>query len=376
MVARLLVGGLLLVALGFCSRDPEVTGPEGPPADSTSNPPPDTSSVEIITKVVADQLDFPWELVWGPDSKIWFTERPGRISKLDPETGNITPLLTINDVYSVSESGLLGMAIPPDVSKNPYLFVAYTYKKNGQNTLKVVRYNYSEESLTDPFIVLDDVRGGGIHNGCRLLVAGDKLFITTGDSNDQSLPQNLSSNNGKILRVNFDGSVPSDNPDPSTPVWSYGHRNAQGLVLANDSLFSSEHGPDTDDEINIIHKGANYGWPDVKGECDGNEQEFCDEHHVVPSIKSWTPTIAPSGMEYYSGDEIPQWRNSLLLCTLKDERLIQLKLNGEGNAIISGKEYFVNAFGRLRDACISPGGVVYICTSNGGDDKIVEIRRK
>lgn len=373
MVTRLLTAALLLVSLSFCSRDPVVTG--GPPTDSTANPP-DTTPVEIVTRVVAGQLVHPWELVWGPDDKIWFTERPGRISKLDPKSGDITPLLTISDVFSVSESGLLGLAIPSDVSKNPYLFVAYTYKKNGQNTLKVVRYNYSEESLTDPFIILDDVQGGGIHNGCRLLISNDKLFITTGDSNDQSLPQNLSSNNGKILRVNFDGSIPSDNPDPSTPVWSYGHRNAQGLVFANDSLFSSEHGPDTDDEINIIHKGGNYGWPDVKGACDGDEQEFCDEHDVISSIKSWTPTIAPSGMEYYSGDEIPQWKNSLLLCTLKDERLIQLKLNEGNNVIVSEKEYFMNAFGRLRDVCISPSGTVYICTSNGDDDKIIEIAKK
>src|SRR5690606_35413344 len=130
-------------------------------------------------------------------------------------------------------------------------------------------------------------------------------------------------------------------------------------------FFSSEHGPDTDDEINIFHKGGNYGWPDVKGACDGDEQEFCDEHDVISSIKSWTHTIAPSGMEYYSGDEIPQWKNSLLLCTLKDERLIQLKLNEGNNVIVSEKEYFMNAFGRLRDVCISPSGTVYICTSNG-----------
>jgi glucose/arabinose dehydrogenase len=185
------------------------------------------------------------------------------------------------------------------------------------------------------------------------------------------------SKNGKILRINFDGTVPADNPIAGNPLWSYGHRNAQGLVFVGDSLFSSEHGPDTDDEVNMIHKGANYGWPNVKGDCDANEEEFCAAHNVIEPLMAWTPTIAPSGMAYYLKDEIPQWKNSLLLCTLKHERLIQLKLDDQEAAVVSTKDYFVGEFGRLRDACISPDGKVYLCTSNGdGADKIIEISAK
>jgi glucose/arabinose dehydrogenase len=376
MLTRILIA-VALFALTCCRKDPVVTAPSNPSGDST-NTLPDTTPVELQTRIVAEGLNFPWEILWGPGDKIWFTERGGSISTLDVKSGEITPILTVEDVYSVSESGLLGMAIPSDLMQYPFVFIAYTYKKSGENTLKVVRYDYHESSLSNPLVILDDVRGGGIHNGCRLLISSDnKLFVTTGDSNDQSLPQDVSSKNGKILRINFDGSAPSDNPIAGNPVWSYGHRNAQGLVFVGDSLFSSEHGPDTDDEVNMIHKGGNYGWPNVKGDCDGDEEEFCAAHNVIEPLTAWTPTIAPSGMEYYSKDEIPQWKNSLLLCTLKDERLIQLKLDEQQAAVVSTKDYFVGDFGRLRDACISPDGKVYLCTSNGdGADKIIESSAK
>jgi glucose/arabinose dehydrogenase len=376
MLTRTFITAILFV-MASCAKDPAIPENPRPPIDSTGNKP-DTTPVEITTRIVAQGLDFPWEILWGPGDKIWFTERVGRVSTLDPKTGDVSKLLTLDDVYSVSESGLLGLALPADLSQNPYVFIAYTYKKSDANTLKVVRYDYRESALSNPLVILDDVRGGGIHNGCRLLISPDnKLFVTTGDSNDQSLPQDVSAKNGKILRINFDGTVPSDNPIAGNPVWSYGHRNAQGLVWVKDSLFSSEHGPDTDDEVNMIHKGANYGWPNVKGDCDDDEQEFCSAHHVIEPLVKWTPTIAPSGIEYYSKDEIPQWKNSLLLCTLKDERLLQLKLDDAGTSVVASKEYFVNEFGRLRDACVSPDGKVYICTSNGEEgDKIVEIAGK
>ena len=146
-------------------------------------------------------------------------------------------------------------------------------------------------------------------------------------------------------------------------------------MYANNILYSAEHGPDTDDEINIIEKGRNYGWPNVQGFCDpGGEQDFCSANNIKEPIKAWTPTIAPSGMDYYNNNLIPQWQNSLLLCTLKDSRLIQMKLNGAHDAITETNEFFVNTYGRLRDLCISPGGNVYFCTSNGGNaDKLIKL---
>ena len=342
-------------------------------------PSPPAEPAEITDNVLADNLQFPWEIVWGPDDFIWMTERGGKISRVNPANGNIIPVFTIAEVKATGEGGLLGMALHPDFATTPHVFVAYNYDKAGTYTEKVVRFTYNGSTLTSPFTVIDDIAAGSIHNGCRLAITADlKLFITTGDAGNTSHSQNTNSKNGKILRVNPDGSIPADNPDPLSPVWTLGHRNAQGLVFANNRLYSSEHGPSNDDEINIIEKGRNYGWPTVQGFCDGgSEQSFCTTNNVKEPIKAWTPTIAPSGMDYYNSDSIPQWKNSLLLAILKDSRLVQLKLDNPGTAITETNEFFVNKYGRMRDVCISPNGTVYICTSNGGNsDKIIEVNKK
>lgn len=335
-------------------------------------------AVEIQTKVVAENLNFPWEILWGPDNKIWMTERGGKISRVDTATGTITPVFTIAEVSSQGEGGLLGMVLHPNFSTNPYVYVAYDYNQAGNYKGKIVRYSYNGTTLTAPVIILDNISASNIHNGCRLLISSDlKLFITTGDASDQSSPQNNAAINGKILRLNLDGSVPADNPTAGSPVWSKGHRNPQGLVFANNMLYSSEHGPDSDDEINIIEKGRNYGWPDVKGFCNESaEQAFCSTNNVKEPIKAWTPTLAVSGMDFYNSNLIPQWKNSLLLATLKNSRLMQLKLNDTHTSVTETNEFFANEYGRMRDVCISPDGKVYICTSNGGNDKIVVVQKK
>jgi glucose/arabinose dehydrogenase len=212
-----------------------------------------------------------------------------------------------------------------------------------------------------------------------LLITPDlKLFITTGDAANQSLPQNTNAVNGKILRLNLDGSIPADNPVAGNPYWSFGHRNAQGLVFANNIMYSSEHGPSNDDEINIIEKGRNYGWPTVQGYCDlSGEIAFCSVNNVKEPIKAWTPTAAVCGLDYYNSNLIPQWKNSLLMVALKNARLYQMKLDGNFTSITESNEYFTNSYGRMRDVCISPSGKVYICTSNGGNsDRIIEISKQ
>ena len=143
-------------------------------------------------------------------------------------------------------------------------------------------------------------------------------------------------------------------------------------------MFSSEHGPDTDDEINIIEKGGNYGWPDVRGFCDeADEKSFCNDHNVVEPVTSWTPTIAVCAINYYKSDSIPQWKNSLLMATLKDERLIQLKLSDDQRSITESHDFFTSQYGRIRDVCVAHDGRVFICTSNGDNkDVIVEVKKK
>jgi aldose sugar dehydrogenase len=336
------------------------------------------SSAEIDIKVLSNNLSQPWELVWGPDNFIWMTERGGNVSRVDPANGKVTRIAQIQEVVSRGEGGLLGMALHPDFSSVPEVFLAYNYLKGGDYVEKIVKFRYNGSSLVDPVILLDNITANTYHDGCRLLISQDKkLFISTGDAGNQPLSQDLKSVNGKLLRLNLDGSIPADNPFSGSAIWSLGHRNAQGLVFANGKLYSSEHGPNTDDEFNILQKGRNYGWPDVQGFCDrSDEKAFCTQHNVVEPLKAWTPTIAVCGIDFYNNDLIPQWKNSVLMTTLKDQTLYQLKLNAAGDAVEETREILRATYGRLRDVCVAPDGKVYVATGNGSDDKILVISKK
>ncbi len=255
-------------------------------------------TTEIDTNTIATNLDTPWEILWGPDDHIWITERFGKISRLNPETSEMTELVTIDGIYEVGESGLLGMVLHPDFIKNPYVFVVYNYRESVRKE-RLVRYTYSNGKLVSPVTLLEGIAGANNHNGSRLIIDVDnKLYMTTGDAGITSNSQNLNSLNGKVLRLNLDGSIPEDNPFPGSYVWTWGHRNAQGLVISPDGImYSSEHGPANDDELNIIEKGRNYGWPEVEGFCDGEfENQVCADSNVFEPIAAWTPTLAVAGI--------------------------------------------------------------------------------
>lgn len=333
------------------------------------------TSVGVETRIVTNGLDHPWEIIWGPDDKIWFTERDGNIGRIDPSSGEIERFLTIDDVWQVQESGLLGMALHPDFPNTPYIYVSYTY---GEDTHRehVVRYTFDGASLKEPLVLLDGIKANNIHDGSRLVIVGDKLFVTAGDSGDQSTPQNKNSLNGKIFRINLDGSIPADNPFPNNPVWSFGHRNPQGLVMAsNGIMYSSEHGPSNDDEVNIIEKGRNYGWPNVQGPAsNGVEEQFKTTNNTLDPIAAWTPTLAVCGTTYYDKDLIPQWKNALLMTTLKEKQLMVLKLSEDGRSVISQEKAFDDQFGRLRGVCIAPDGRVFFCSNDQSPDVLVEVK--
>lgn len=344
-------------------------------ADSDNVEPP--NAVELRDSVILSGLSHPWEILWGPDDHIWMTERGGRVSRVNPETGELQPLITINEVVDRGEGGLLGMALHPQFNVQPYVYVVYNYENNGGDYLeKLVRFTWgpSTGTLTSPQTLLENIPAANIHNGSRLLIVGDQLFMSTGDAANSSRAQDPQSLSGKILRLNLDGNVPGDNPVAGNPYWSLGHRNPQGLVYANNRLFSSEHGPNSDDEINIIRKNENYGWPTVRGYCDENDEtSFCNANTVAEPIRAWTPTVATCGLDFYDSDLIPQWKNSLLLTTLKNQRVYQLKLSEDGNSVAQTNEYYEGRYGRLRDLCISPDGKVYFASSNGNNDKIIVV---
>lgn len=339
-----------------------------------------TAPESVTHKIIAQNLKHPWEIAWGADNHIWFTERAGTISRLNPITGVITKVLTVfPDEWELDNTWLLGMALHPQFLQKPYVYTTYAYNRSGIRAQKVVRYTYSGGTLKDPVDIIRNINPGLTeHSGTRLLIVGDFLYVTIGDGgggSDGKIAQRPTNMAGKVLRVLLNGGIPSTNPIPGSAVWALGFRNSQGLVYAHNKLYSTEHGPDNDDEVNIVEPNRNYGWPIVNGYCDlPAEASFCTANNVKEPLMTWTPTIAPCGIDYYNTTgPITQWRNSLLMCTLKNSRLVQLKLNADGSAITGTKDFITNTYGRLRDICISPQGKVFVSTDNGTNDVIVEI---
>jgi glucose/arabinose dehydrogenase len=322
----------------------------------------------VTASALAGNLNTVWELVWGPDNFLWMTERYGRVSRVDPATGQVLPLLTIPDVTQTGESGLLGMAVmvAPNAPATYWIFVVYNYTSQGVLKEKLVRYALTNGVLATPQVLLSNIDATTTHSGSRLLLLADgTLLMTTGDAQQQPQAQNTASLNGKILRLNLDGTIPANNPIAGNPLYTFGHRNPQGLLQMPDGrIYSSEHGPSNDDEINKIEIGRNYGWPNVEGYCNlPAEATFCTANNVREPLTTWTPTVAPAGLAYYNHPAIPGWRGSLLLGTLGGSRLMQLTLDASGLTIPTRTD-FLSGFGRLRAICVSPQGKVYIGTSN------------
>ncbi|MBK7376455.1 MAG: PQQ-dependent sugar dehydrogenase [Chitinophagaceae bacterium] len=343
-----------------------------PGTNTSVDAPPDS------VRIIKGGLDHPWEIRWGKDDHIWMTERGGKISKLDPKTGATVFSASIAEVVSRGEGGLLGMVQHPDFLHNGLFYVVYNYKGRGDYSEKLVQMKYENGNIRPVKTILENIPAAHFHNGSRLLITGadPKLFMTTGDATVQRNAQNTLSVSGKVLRFNLDGTIPADNPFPGSPVWSYGHRNQQGLVVVNGILYASEHGPAIEDEVNIIEKGRNYGWPNVNGYCDQpDESAFCTSANVKEPIwSSGGNTLAVCGLDHYNNNRIPAWKNCLLMVSLKDASLRALKLNADGKRVIGQQTYFKNRFGRLRDICVSTSGKVYLCTSNGSNgDVLVEI---
>ncbi len=341
---------------------------------------------EFSFETIKSGLDTPWDINWGPDGSIWFTERRGMVFRLHPATGKVSPVGRI-DVTEVSESGLMGMVFHPDFTTNPYVYLVYSYEENDELLNRLVRMRYNGSALVSEQILLDGIPGAGNHNGSRLVVGPDRmLYMTTGDAQDKSLAQERTSLAGKVLRLTLNGEVPADNPF-GTAVYSYGHRNPQGIVFhpSNRALYITEHGPADNDEVNRIVKGGNYGWPKVRGFCDGDawgEKEFCSKHKIIEPMAAWTPTVAPSGADIYSGDLIPGWRGSLLFTTLRGQALFRLQFSPDGNRVVRQEVHFKGKFGRLRDVLVGPQGELYLATSNQDgrgsptpqDDRILRLR--
>ncbi len=337
----------------------------------------DTPDFEI--HVIAENLEVPWAMDISPDGRIFFTERGGQVRVIEDGVVRAEPIKEL-DVGFV-EGGLLGIALDPDFEENHYAYVYYTYTDLVFTYNKVVRFTASDDSITDDFTLMDRIPGGPIHDGGRIKFADDgTLYITTGDAGNVNLSQDASSLGGKILRINPDGGIPEDNPFEGSAVYSLGHRNPQGLDWDPDTgmLVISEHGPSGErgfahDEINIIKKGANYGWPEIVG---GEERDGME----APILHSGSTTWAPSGAAFYDSDRIPEFAGRFLVATLAGKQLLAIDLDADAG-IADAREYLVGDYGRLRDVAVDDDGNVYILTSNRdgrgspapNDDRILKI---
>jgi PQQ-dependent dehydrogenase (s-GDH family) len=417
-------------------------------------------------RVIVSGLQSPWEVTWGPDNMLWVTERTGkRITRIDPATGQRRVAITINQASSVGgPDGVLGMALHPELLKgtgNDYVYVAYSYIDKERDPhadvadpaspyrylyFKIVRlhYNPATQTLSEAVDILTGLPAGDDHQGGRLKFGpGQKLHFTIGDQGHnqlgnsclpneaQRLPtqteidaHNYAAYVGKTLRINLDGSIPADNPRLNgvvSHVYTYGHRNPQGLdFAANGILYESEHGPKTDDEINILKSGSNYGWPNVAGFQDNKAYKYVrwaeasvpcskltySEINIPPSVPQdqesdyhkpfvnpiatmftvptgfnfsdkackgvdfvcW-PTVAVAGVEYYESRKtgIPGWDHVLLVPTLKRGSLYVLPLTLDGKAAAGHFSRYFQSANRFRDTAVNPNGrTIYIATDSDG----------
>jgi len=331
-----------------------------------SDEPTDDEPIIMDVEVIVTGLDTPWAIDFSPDGRMFVTERSGQVCIVRNGQLLTEPWVTI-DVAQRGESGLLGLAIDPEFEQNKFVYLAYTYinaEGNLKNRLVRMREDQSSGKGILDRILVDEVQGASNHDGGRLHFGPDnKLYWTVGDAQDSDLAQDIKSLNGKILRLNPDGTVPIDNPFPNSIVYSYGHRNPQGLAWQPETgrLYSTEHGPSGfqgsgQDEVNFIEAGKNYGWPIIYG-------DKTREDMVSPVIQSGiSETWAPAGATFVVGGP---WDGSLLFVGLRGQTLYRITLDVDDPFKVLGFErLLVSEYGRMRDVAQGPDNAIYILTSN------------
>jgi PQQ-dependent dehydrogenase (s-GDH family) len=397
-------------------------------------------------RIVTTGLQSPWEVAWGPDEHLWVTERVGkRITRVRASDGNRKVAITIEEVTQThGQDGLLGLALHPDLLRgtgSDYVYVAYSYDTDPGPELrrrgKIRQYSYdrASETLSNPVDLIANLPAGNDHVAFRLAMGPDrKLYLSIGDQGANWLQNYCTPNRaqeipsaaevkaadwtkyqGKMLRINLDGTIPEDNPTllgVRSHIFSYGHRNPQGFAFAGGKLYSSEHGPDTDDEFNLVEAGKNYGWPMVAGYNDDRVYTYarwvdsspapCNTLKFSPTSvpstvpvsresswshpdfkpplrtfftvasdysieKSGSATIAPGGLDVYAGTAIPGWANSALVLSLKSGIVYRVKLSADGNAASGETTEHFKTTNRYRDIALHPDGrTIFIVTDNTG----------
>jgi glucose/arabinose dehydrogenase len=342
-------------------------------------------------ETVATSLEVVWSIVFAPDGRMFFTERPGRVRVIENGKLRSAPFFTVPDVEPSGESGLMGMILHPKFAENHFVYLAYAYQDANKNqTVRVARYRETGETLVEPKTIIEAIPASRYHSGTRLKFGADgKLYITTGDATKQTLAQKLDSINGKTLRLNDDGTIPTDNPFANQKgarpeIWTYGHRNAQGMDFHPETglMFQTEHGPSIidgvslfkrtgGDEVNIVERGKNYGWAKISHSTKREGME-------TPIIE-YSPAVAPASGMFYRGNLFPEFKNNFFFGTLKGESIVRLVL--DGGRIVSQDKLLEKQYGRIREIAESADGSIYFSTSNRDgrgdptkeDDRILRI---
>lgn len=365
---------LLLLISGFGCAVPEGEGPDSEPGEfEPRNLSTEYQDIRLVK--IAGDLENPWALAFLPDDRMLVTERPGRLNIV--ENGEITEISGVPEVQAQNQGGLLDVSVHPDYENNGWIYLTYSKPNGGNDTATAVARaqldGYSLINVEDVF-VQDRFSSPGRHYGSRIAWTNDgKMLISIGDrGTDPPRAQDLDDHAGTLLRLNDDGSVPDDNPyvgrdDVHPEIFSYGHRNIQGLVVDPETgdIWGTEHGPRGGDELNLIEATNNYGWPTASlGRSYGNEGEFhagTETRHregMVDPVYELLPTHAPSGLALVTSDQFPRWQGNLLAGGLRSERIRRLVL--EDHVVIHEEEIIHREIGRIRDVREGPDGYIYV----------------
>ncbi|MFL2669101.1 MAG: PQQ-dependent sugar dehydrogenase [Alphaproteobacteria bacterium] len=326
---------------------------------------------------LANGLEHPWSIAFTPDNSILVGERAGRLrvyreGRLDPE-----PIANVPKVVNRGQGGLFDVTLHPDFSSNQLLYLAYAAGEEGGVQTRVTRYRYDAEThkLSNAKLIFDanPKPFGSRHFGGRMVFdSKGYLYITIGDRGKMGLAQDISGHSGSVIRLHDDGGLPSDNPFSTKKrarpeIYSFGHRNPQGMAVhpQTGAVWTHEHGARGGDEINIIGPGRNYGWPVITHGIDYDGSKI-GIGRSAPGLEQplyyWVPSIAPSGMAFYTGDSFFKWKNSLFIGALRGEALIRLEL--KSNKIVKEERLLHNTVGRVRDVRVGPDGFIYLATDD------------
>lgn len=338
----------------------------------------DSSAGQLDVQTVASGLVNPWGLAFLPEGRMLVTERPGRMRLIDAEGQLSPPLKGVPEVWASSQGGLLDVAADRAFAQNATIYFCYSERTGAGGRTAVARASLDSTAgrLNDLKVIFrqEGPLSSGNHYGCRIAQAADSnLFVTLGDHFAyRNEAQNLGNHLGKIVRITPDGEAPRDNPfvareGMQPEIWSYGHRNPQSLAInpATGDLWEIEHGPQGGDEVNIIGKGKNYGWPVIGyGVNYGGAKihEGTAKAGMEQPVKYWVPSIAPSGMAFYTGKLFPKWDGSLFTGALAGKALVRLALNG--NAVTSEERLLQNLNERIRDVRNGPDGALWLLTDS------------